>query len=111
MGRGVSSRSSCVDTTRGAPLRGALLGTTAFGSDGKGNPRAQSGGREPPTIIGLHTSGIVDEQGRAYGCSQGTVLAPQGTVNSGIRMTSEIIADLRDPERLVAGERRLMRVL
>jgi len=69
------------------------------------------GGREPPTVIGLHTSGIVDEQGRAYGCSQGTVLAPQGTVNSGIRMTSEIIADLRDPERLVAGERRLVRVL
>jgi len=68
-------------------------------------------GREAPTVIGLHTSGIVDEQGRAYGCSQGTVLAPQGTVNSGIRMTPEIIADLRDPERLMAGERRLVRVL
>jgi len=68
------------------------------------------GGRELATIIGLHTSGIVDEQGRAYGCSQGTVLAPQGTVNSGIRMTPEIIADLRDPDRIVAGERRLMRV-
>jgi hypothetical protein len=34
-----------------------------------------------------------------------------GMMNSGIRMTSEIIADLRDPERLVAGERRLVRVL
>jgi hypothetical protein len=40
-----------------------------------------------------------------------TVLAPQGMMNSGIRMTSEIIADLRDPERLVAGVRRLVRVL
>jgi V8-like Glu-specific endopeptidase len=71
----------------------------------------RTSGGEPPLIIGLHTSGIVDEQGRAYGCSKTTVLAPQGMMNSGIRMTSEIIADLRDPERLVAGERRLVRVL
>jgi V8-like Glu-specific endopeptidase len=71
----------------------------------------RTGSREAPVIIGVHTSGIVDEQGRAYGCSKTTVLAPQGTVNSGIRMTPEIIADLRDPERLVAGERRLVRVL
>jgi V8-like Glu-specific endopeptidase len=67
--------------------------------------------QEPPDIVGLHTSGIVDEQGRAYGCSKMTVLAPPGTMNSGIRMTSDIIADLRHPERLVAEERRLMRVL
>jgi V8-like Glu-specific endopeptidase len=70
-----------------------------------------TGGREQPAIIGLHTSGIVDEQGRAYGCSKGTVLAPQGMMNSGIRVIPEIVADLRDPERLVAGERRLVRVL
>jgi V8-like Glu-specific endopeptidase len=67
--------------------------------------------RVGPAVIGVHTSGIVDEQGRAYGCSRGTILAPPGMHNSGLRVTAEIIADLRDPERVVAREQQMVRVL
>jgi V8-like Glu-specific endopeptidase len=77
-----------------------------------GSPIWRSGGhRAGPAVIGVHTSGIVDEQGRAYGCSRGTVLAPPGMHNSGIRITPEIIADLHDPERIIARQQRMLRVL
>ena len=64
-----------------------------------------------PVVIGVHTSGIVDEHGRPYGCSKDTVLAPPGMMNSGVRLLPEIIADLLDPERWLGGERRMVRVL
>jgi V8-like Glu-specific endopeptidase len=77
-----------------------------------GSPIWRSGGgRAGPVVIGVHTSGIVDEQGRAYGCSRGTVLAPPGMHNSGIRITPQIVADLRNPEGVVAREQRMLRIL
>jgi V8-like Glu-specific endopeptidase len=67
--------------------------------------------QETPKIIGVHTSGVTDEQGRPYGCRRNTVLAPPGMMNSGVRMRREMIADLLDPERAVANTRRMVRVL
>jgi hypothetical protein len=61
-------------------------------------------------IVGIHTSGIVDENGRAYGCSQGTVIAPPGLMNAGVRITEEVLENLRNPERNVNGERPMMRL-
>ena len=54
-------------------------------------------------IIGVHTSGVLDEMGRPYGCTRGTVLAPPGLMNGGVRITSEIAANVFDPRRLVGG--------
>ena len=62
-------------------------------------------------LVGVHTSGILDERGRSYGCAKGTVLAPPGMMNSGVRLTPEIMANLRDPTRQAAGQRPMMRVL
>jgi V8-like Glu-specific endopeptidase len=42
-------------------------------------------------IIGIHTSGVVDEVGRSFGCSSGTVLAPSRMRNSGVRVTAELL--------------------
>jgi len=61
-------------------------------------------------IIGIHTSGPVDEHGRAYGCSRGTVLAPPGMSNSGIRVTADVLADIRHPDRVVGGSKRMTRL-
>jgi V8-like Glu-specific endopeptidase len=63
------------------------------------------------TLVGVHTSGILDERGRSYGCAKGTVLAPPGMMNSGVRLTPEVIANLRDPTRQAAGQRPMVRVL
>lgn len=64
-----------------------------------------------PALVGVHTSGILDEQGRSYGCAPGTVLAPPGSLNSGVRLTPSVIANLRDPQRRVGGKRPMVRVL
>lgn len=49
---------------------------------------------EKSHIIGVHTSGILDEHGRSYGCNKNTVLAPPGLLNSGVRITPEIFANI-----------------
>jgi V8-like Glu-specific endopeptidase len=64
-----------------------------------------------PVLVGIHTSGILDEQGRPYGCSPGTVLAPPGMLNSGVRLTPSVLANVRDPERRMGTERPMVRVL
>jgi V8-like Glu-specific endopeptidase len=64
-----------------------------------------------PVIVAVHTSGILDELGRSYGCAKGTVLAPPGTTNSGVRLTRELLANLREPERRVGGQRPMVKVL
>jgi V8-like Glu-specific endopeptidase len=64
-----------------------------------------------PVIVAVHTSGILDERGRSHGCAKGTVLAPPGSLNSGVRLRPEIIANLRNPQRLVAGSRPMIRVI
>ena len=61
-------------------------------------------------IVGVHTSGIVDELGRSYGCGKGVVLAPPGLFNSGVRITPEVMRNLRDPERRAAGRRPMRRL-
>ena len=44
-----------------------------------------------PVIIGVHTAGILDTEGRSHGCKRGTVLAPPGSVNSGVRLVADMI--------------------
>jgi V8-like Glu-specific endopeptidase len=58
-----------------------------------------------PRIIGVHTSGILDEQGRSYGCAPGTVLAPPGMMNGGIRITQAVLNSIREAGRAGAGGR------
>ena len=70
-------------------------------------PMARGG----PTVIGIHTSGILDERGRPYGCRPDTVLAPPGMMNGGVRLTEEIIANLRAPMRPVGGQPAMLRLL
>lgn len=54
-------------------------------------------------IIGVHTSGPIDESGRAYGCSRGTLYAPPGMMNSGVRIIPEVVANINNPNRRIAG--------
>ncbi len=64
-----------------------------------------------PVAVAVHTSGILDEKGRSYGCHKGTVLAPSGTMNSGVRLTAEVIANLQNPMRRVGGSHPMVRVV
>jgi hypothetical protein len=64
-----------------------------------------------PAVVGIHTSGILDERSRSYGCAKGTVLAPPGMLNSGVRVTATVAANLRDPRRVVQGRSPMIRVL
>lgn len=57
-------------------------------------PRSKKG-----HIVGVHTSGILDEKGRSYGCNKGAVLAPPGLLNSGIRITPEVINNILNSSR------------
>jgi V8-like Glu-specific endopeptidase len=63
-----------------------------------------------PAVVGIHTSGILDERGRSYGCTKGTVLAPPGMLNSGVRVTPEVAANLRNPDK-TGGGASMLRVL
>jgi V8-like Glu-specific endopeptidase len=54
-----------------------------------------------PCIVGIHTAGVLDEQGRTYGCNRATVLAPVGALNSGIRLTPAIVQAIRNPAAAV----------
>lgn len=64
-----------------------------------------------PVVVGIHTSGILDRQGRPYGCGPGTVLAPPGLANTGVRMTPDVAENLRNPERRIGGASPMLRVL
>lgn len=76
-----------------------------------GSPVWTGPGRDQTrVIIGVHTSGILDEQGRSYGCTKGAVLAPPGMLNSGVRITPEVLTNLRDPRRLVDGRPPMLRM-
>ncbi len=66
---------------------------------------------EGPGLVGIHTTGILDERGRSHGCAPGTTLAAPGMVNSGVRITPAVLANLRDPTRAVAGRPPMVRVL
>jgi V8-like Glu-specific endopeptidase len=58
------------------------------------------------SIIGIHTSGVLDEMGRPYGCARGTVLAPPGLMNGGVRITDEVVANILNP-RSVSGSKQM----
>jgi V8-like Glu-specific endopeptidase len=55
-----------------------------------------------PRIVGIHTAGLLDEQGRTFGCNRATVLAPSGSLNSGIRLTAAMMQALRNPAAAVS---------
>jgi hypothetical protein len=61
-------------------------------------------------ITGIHTSGIVDERGRAYGCSPGTIMAPPHMMNSGVRVTQDVFDNITNPQRRVAGSTPMVRL-
>lgn len=46
------------------------------------------------TVVGIHTSGVVDEKGRPYGCRKNTVMAPPGLLNSGVRLNPEVFSNI-----------------
>jgi V8-like Glu-specific endopeptidase len=48
-------------------------------------------------IIGVHTAGLLDAEGRSLGCKRGAVLARPGAVNSGVRATSDMTSALTNP--------------
>jgi V8-like Glu-specific endopeptidase len=63
-----------------------------------------------PAIIGVHTAGILDAEGRSHGCKPGTVLAPPGAVNSGIRLRRDIVLTLSNPTLPKEGAARMIRL-
>ena len=63
-----------------------------------------------PVAIGVHTAGLLDERGRPFGCGRGTILAPPGSLNSGIRLTPAILAAIRDPQAAAVGRSALVRL-
>lgn len=62
------------------------------------------------SIIGVHTAGLLDPEGRTHGCRPGTTLAPPGSVNSGARLTPEIADAVTQPQRPRAGPARMVRL-
>ncbi|WP_167858556.1 trypsin-like serine peptidase [Methylobacterium nonmethylotrophicum] len=52
-------------------------------------------------IVGVHTAGVLDPEGRSYGCKRDTTLAPLGALNSGIRLTAAMIGAIR---KIQSGE-------
>jgi V8-like Glu-specific endopeptidase len=71
--------------------------------------RSHKSGRR--CIIGVHTSGVLDELGRSYGCRRDAVLAPPGMLNSGTRVTPEVIENIGHPERTIGGRKPMVRIL
>jgi V8-like Glu-specific endopeptidase len=61
-------------------------------------------------IIGVHTSGILDSEGRSYGCGKRTVLAPPHLLNSGVRANRQMAAVIRNPVRKVFAANGSVRV-
>jgi V8-like Glu-specific endopeptidase len=59
--------------------------------------------------MGVHVAGVTDpETGRSFGCSPGVRLAPASGVNTGIRLTSDLLASFRDPGRPTGDPNRLL---
>jgi V8-like Glu-specific endopeptidase len=48
-------------------------------------------------IIAVHTTGVLDTEGKSYGCVRGSVLAPTGLLNSGVRLTPAVINAILRP--------------
>jgi V8-like Glu-specific endopeptidase len=63
-----------------------------------------------PEIIAIHTTGILDAEGRSYGCTRGAVLAPANLLNSGVRLTAAIVDAIRHPEANRTGAAEMVRL-
>ena len=63
-----------------------------------------------PAIIGIHTAGVLDAEGRSHGCKRGTVLAPPGSVNSGVRLRPDMLPTLSNPRVANSGPARMVRL-
>ena len=50
-----------------------------------------------PTIIGIHTTGVLGPRGETFRCRPGAVFAPPGSRNSGVRITDQIVSDVTTP--------------
>jgi V8-like Glu-specific endopeptidase len=61
-------------------------------------------------IVGVHTAGILDAEGRSHGCNRATVLAPVGSVNSGVRVVPDMLGAIMDPATPRAGARQMLRL-
>ena len=64
---------------------------------------------EELSIIGIHTAGILDAEGRSHGCSRATVLAPAGSVNSGVRVVPDVLNAIADPTAMREGPKQMLR--
>ncbi len=63
-----------------------------------------------PAIIGVHTAGLLDPEGRSHGCKRETVLAPVGSTNSGVRVIPDMISALKDPTVPRSGPAKMVRL-
>jgi len=61
-------------------------------------------------IIGVHTAGILDSEGRSHGCNRATVLAPAGSVNSGVRVVPDMQAAIANPAASRGGPAQMLRL-
>ncbi|MCS6879362.1 MAG: serine protease [Geminicoccaceae bacterium] len=59
-------------------------------------------------VIGVHTSGVLDAEGRPYGCGRDTVLALPGLLNAGVRVTPAMVEAIRRPEAPRSGPWRMV---
>ncbi|HTI81391.1 MAG TPA: trypsin-like serine protease [Acetobacteraceae bacterium] len=66
--------------------------------------------RGRPGIIGVHTAGLLDPEGHTYGCRRGTVLAPPGSRNSGVRLRPAMVAAIGTPSASRAGPANMVRL-
>jgi len=62
------------------------------------------------SVIGVHTAGLLDPEGRSHGCKKGSVMAPPGSVNSGIRLLPSIVAALANPDEPRDGPAHMVRL-
>jgi V8-like Glu-specific endopeptidase len=62
-----------------------------------------------PGIVGVHTAGLLDAEGQTYGCKRGTVLAPPGSRNSGVRIRPAMMAAIHNPAAPRLGPARMVR--
>jgi V8-like Glu-specific endopeptidase len=63
-----------------------------------------------PEIIAVHTTGILDAEGKSYGCVRGAVLAPFNLLNSGVRLTPAIVEAIRHPETPSSGPAQMIQL-
>jgi len=69
-----------LETDRSRPPRRLHMKLVRFGPAGQEKP------------------GILDAQGRSYGCTKGATLAPSNLMNSGVRLTPDIVRAIVNPQ-------------